>query len=201
MDFATVSKAVATWLDGYGVQLLITAVVIVLYFLLDRFSKPKLEEGADQSRLNEEAASDAIRAARLITGFVGVLVLGMVWGVDFHAVLLFAGTTLTLLGVALFAQWSILSNITAYFILFLQPSFRRGNFIRVIDVDNYIEGYISDITLFNTKLITENREIIVYPNNLLLGRAALINPRDRLDGIGKLQQRSVTPNVDSQPKN
>jgi hypothetical protein len=35
-------------------------------------------------------------------------------------------------------------------------------------------------------LVTENREVIVYPNNLLLGRPALINPRDRLYGVGKL---------------
>ena len=55
-----------------------------------------------------------------------------------------------------------------------------------IDVDNYAEGYISELSLFNTKLLTESREIIIYPNNLLLGRPALINPRDRLYGVGKL---------------
>ncbi|WP_156490117.1 mechanosensitive ion channel domain-containing protein, partial [Oleiphilus sp. HI0086] len=77
--------------------------------------------------------------------------------------------------------------ITSFFILLVQKSFRRGNFVRVIDGDNYVEGYISEINLFSTKLISEAREVIIYPNNLLLTRPMLVNPRDRLKGIGKLQ--------------
>jgi small-conductance mechanosensitive channel len=105
---------------------------------------------------------------------------------DLSAMLIVASTTITLLGVALFASWSLLSNITAFFILLLQPSFARGNFIRVIDVDNYIEGYISDLSLLHTKLRTEAGELVVYPNNLLLGRPTLINPKQRLEGFGKV---------------
>jgi hypothetical protein len=56
----------------------------------------------------------------------------------------------------------------------------------VIDGDNYVEGYISEINLFSTKLISESREVIIYPNNLLLTRPMLVNPRDRLNGIGKV---------------
>jgi len=106
--------------------------------------------------------------------------------VEITSLLVFAGTALTLLGVALFASWSLLSNITAYFILLLHPTFRRGTFVRIIDADNYVEGYIADLGLFNMRLITESREAIVYPNNLVLGRPCLVNPRDRLDGVGKL---------------
>jgi len=105
-------------------------------------------------------------------------------------VLVIAGTTLTLLGVALFASWSLLSNVTAYFVLMLHPAFRRGTFIRIIDADNYVEGYVADLNLFSARLITENREVALYPNNLILGRPCLINPRDRLGGVGKLPART-----------
>lgn len=185
MDFAF------SWVELNSVQVLVTVLVAVLYVVLDRFSTPKLEEGADQGRFKEGAAANAILIARFLTGVVGLLVLAFVWGIEIASIMVFAGTTLTLLGVALFAQWSILSNVTAYFILLLHPSFRRGTFVRVIDVDNYAEGYIADLTFFNTKLITENRETIVYPNNLILGRPALINPRDRLQGLGKLPHENA----------
>ena len=188
MDFATLKDGLLSWMDLNALQLAVTLLITVLYIVLDRFSTPKLEEGADQGRFKEGAAANAILIARFLTGFVGLLVLAFVWGIEIASIMVFAGTTLTLLGVALFAQWSILSNVTAYFILLLHPSFRRGTFVRVIDIDNYAEGYISDLTFFNTKLITENRETIVYPNNLMLGRPALINPRDRLEGLGKLPQ-------------
>lgn len=191
MDFTTLQVAIIAWLEPNVVQVLVTVFVAVLYVVLDRFSTPRLEEGADQGRFKESAAADAILIARFLTGFVGLLLLAFVWGIEIASIMVFAGTTLTLLGVALFAQWSILSNVTAYFILLLHPSFRRGTFVRVMDADNYAEGYIADLTFFNTKLITENRETIVYPNNLMLGRPALINPRDRLGGLGKLPQSPV----------
>lgn len=51
--------------------------------------------------------------------------------------------------------------------------------------DNYIEGYISEINLFNTKLITEDKEFVVYPNTLLILKPAIINPRERYNSVGK----------------
>ena len=159
---------------------------MLVYMLLVGFTKPRLEDEVGQGRFREHVASNAMTLVRSIYLLIAVFVLAFVWGVDLRSVLLLATTTVTLLGVALFASWSILSNVTAYIILVFHPSFKRGTFVRIIDVDNYTEGYIADLTLFNTKLITENREVIMYPNNLLLGRPSLINPRDRLDGIGKL---------------
>jgi len=71
-------------------------------------------------------------------------------------------------------------------LLLANKSFRRGDFIRVINLDNYVEGYISEINLFNTKLISENREIIIYPNNLLVAFPTIINPKDRFSIVGKI---------------
>ncbi len=188
MDLIALEEQIIDWLNQNTLQIAVTIGVIAIYFLLDKFSTPRLEEGADQGRFKAEEGTKAVRVARMITGLFGALLLVVVWGIDLQAMLIFASTTITLLGVALFASWSLLSNVTAYFILLLQPSFKRGNFVRIIDIDNYVEGYVSELTLFNTKLVTEGREVIVYPNSMLLGRPTLINPRDRLDGIGKLSK-------------
>lgn len=188
MELSSVQQQIETWITDNLTQLIITAVILLVYFVLVGLTKPRLEEGGDQSNFKESVAHSAINLARGGYSLVGFLVLALTWGFDFRSVVIFASTTVTLLGVALFASWSLLSNVTAYMILLLHPAFKRGNFVRIIDVDNYAEGYIADLTLFNTKLLTENREVIMYPNNLLLGRPSLINPRDRLDGIGKLQQ-------------
>ena len=126
----------------------------------------------------------------------------LIWGFDFSGLLLFTTSIVTVVGIALFASWSILSNITAYFVLLLHQSYRRGNFIRVIDADNYIEGYISEMNAFNTRLITEAREVIIYPNNLLLSRPTIINPKSRFEGIGKIKAAApVEPpqSVESKP--
>ena len=188
MESSSIEVFLSSLVNDYGLQLGVTLSLLVVYLLIVRFTKPRIEEGADQGRFKDSAASDAFNLIRMFYSVFALLVLALIWGFDFRSVVIFTTTTLTLLGVALFASWSILSNITAYFVLLLHPSYRRGTFIRVIDVDNYAEGYIAELTPFNTKLVTENREVILYPNNLLLGRPSLINPRDRLDGVGKLRQ-------------
>ena len=186
MDFSTLTQTLIEALSSNALQLVITLIVFIAYIAFDRFSSPKLRRGADQTQLEAGAGARAIRAARVLLGLFGALLLLIVWGIDLSAMLIVASTTLTLLGVALFASWSLLSNITAFFVLLLQPSFARGNFIRVIDADNYIEGNISDLSLLHTKLTTEAGELVVYPNNLLLGRPTIINPKSRLEGFGKL---------------
>lgn len=180
------SLAIIQWMSNNLTQIIISVVVLALYLLVDRFGTPKIEQGAEEGRFKVGAETKAVRIARLLTGFISLLVLALVWGIDFQSVFIFASTTITLLGVALVASWSLLSNITAHFILLLNSSFKRGAFVRIFDADNYVEGYLSEMDLFNTKIITDKREIIVYPNNLLLTRPVLINPRDRLNGVGKL---------------
>ena len=170
----------------YALEVAMTVLVIGIYLGIDRFTSPKLVEGADQSNLKDAAANKAIGILRVVTLLAACLVLAAIWGINLTSVLVFTGTALTLIGVAFFASWSLLSNVTAYFVLLLHPSFRRGNFIRIIDADTYIEGYIADVTPFNSKLITESREVVVIPNNMILGRPAVINPRDRGEAVGKI---------------
>lgn len=178
-------------------QVLLTALLIFVYFSLTRFILPKVEASVAKSRLRAEAGIKAAHAIRIVGGILVLALLLLIWGVDFHGLLLLSTSLLTLTGVALFATWSLLSNITAYFVLLFHVSFRRGNFIRIVDADNFIEGYIAEIGVFNTRLITEDREVIVYPNNVLIVRPVLVNPRDRLGKIGKITN-SDKPIVDKE---
>lgn len=179
------------WISTNLVELVVTVVVLAACVAVDRISAPRLLEKADEARFRAGAASSAVRFTRGVAFGIGVLVLAAVWGVGLGTVLVFATTAITLLGVAFFASWSLLSNVTSYLILLVHPSFRRGNFVRVIDADNYVEGYISELGVFNSRLITEHREVVLYPNNLLLARPMVVNPRSRLDGIGKLGKPDI----------
>lgn len=185
MQDTSLYASATAWVWLQATTLIITGTVVVLYLLLN-WLIARLAKGADSSRSRQGASLKVIRAARLVTGFFAVLTLMVVWGIDFGAVALFATTTVTLLGVALFASWSLLSNITAYFVLLFHASYSRGTFIRILETDNYVEGYVSDLSLFSLELITENKETIIYPNNLLLGRVVLVNPENRLHSVGKI---------------
>ncbi|AEP28602.1 mechanosensitive ion channel domain-containing protein [Brumicola nitratireducens] len=175
-----------TWMDKYYITLLWSGGVILLHIIIVKWTLPKIRKGVKISKLSEESALKAFNIMRIIIGTMTLAALFLVWGIDFSGLLLVSTSLITITGVALFANWSLLSNITAYFILLFQPSYSRGNFIRVFEGDNFVEGTIADVNLFNIKLITDEEEIIMYPNNLLLTRLTMLNPRRRLQGFGKL---------------
>jgi small-conductance mechanosensitive channel len=162
--------------------------------IIIKWTLPKIRKGVKISKLTEDSALKAFNIARIIVGTMTVATLLIVWGIDFSGLLLISTSLITITGVALFANWSLLSNITAYFILLFQPSYSRGNFIRIFEGDNFVEGTISEVNLFNIKLITDDNDIIIYPNNLLLTRLIMLNPKTKLQGFGKLVPTVIVEN-------
>ena len=160
-------------------------IIIVGYFVTRKYIKPRIEKSVQQSLLDDGSLKTAHNSVNVILSVILVALICIVWGFDFNELLVISTGIITITGVALFASWSLLSNITAYFLLLAHQSFKQGNFIRIIEADNYIEGYISEINLFNTKLLSEEKEIIIYPNNLLISRPSIINPENRYSVIGK----------------
>ena len=97
-----------------------------------------------------------------------------VWGVEGKQAFLVISSVFTVIGVAMFAQWSMLSNITAGIIIFFYFPFRIGDKILIIDKDTPIEAEIIDMKSFYTLMINENGEKISFPNNLLLQKGIVI---------------------------
>jgi len=171
--------------QSYSNHFYATLVILIAYVAARRHTKPRIKKSIDDSNLDSDSLKKASNSINFILTIIFIILICIVWGFSFRGFLVISTGILTLTGVALFASWSILSNITAFFILLAHQSFKKGNFLRIIDADNYIEGYISDIGLLNTKLISENKEIIIYPNNLLISRPIIVNPDTKFNTIGK----------------
>ena len=105
---------------------------------------------------------------------VGILVLVFIWGVDFKELGLVMSSVFAVIGVALFANWSILSNVTAGIILFFWYPFKIGDRIKVHDADFIDEALIIDIAAFHLHLRKDNGEIVTYPNNMLLQKGVVL---------------------------
>ena len=165
-----------------------------MHMIIVKWTLPKIRKGIKINKLTEDSALKAVNIMRIIIGTMTVATLLIVWGIDFSGLLLISTSFMTITGVALFAHWSLLSNIAAYFILLFQPSYSRGNLIRILEGDNFVEGTTSEVNLFNIKLITEDLDIIIYPNNLLLTRLIMLNPKTKLQGFGKLVPTVIVEN-------
>jgi small-conductance mechanosensitive channel len=110
----------------------------------------------------------------LVWTVIAVIVAGMVAGLNYQDVGVFFGSAIAVLGVALFAQWSILSNITASVIVFFFFPYRVGDYVKILDGDNSIEGIIREISLFHVILTGPKNEISTYPNSMIFQKAVQI---------------------------
>lgn len=184
---------IVDWFVLHKLNITFTLLIIIAYFVFRKIINPKIEEYIKRDHLKADTLKNAIFSLSLFSGIVTFILILLIWGVDFKSLLAISTSLIAITGVALFANWSILINVTAFFLLLAHQSYRRGNFVRIIDQDNYIEGYISEINLFNTVLTSENKEIIIYPNNLLIARPVIINSKSRYSVVGKPQDFTNIP--------
>jgi len=113
-----------------------------------------------------------------VLNFLGIGAITFIWGVNFQDLGLLFSSIFAVIGVALFAQWSILSNITAGVILFFSFPFKIGDQVKILDkeiIDEQNEDdniyLIEDIKAFHILLRRSNGVLITYPNNLMLQKA------------------------------
>ena len=100
-------------------------------------------------------------------------IIGMIWEISVKGLSVYFASIFTVIGVGLFANWSILSNMTASVILFFFFPYRIGNKIKIIDGDNSVEGTVIDITLFYIQIETDEKKKYSFPNNLAIQKAIL----------------------------
>lgn len=89
-------------------------------------------------------------------------------GLDFSRLVVLASSFFAVLGVAMVAQWSILSNITASITIFFAFPYKIGDRIRILDKDDSVTGVITEIGLFYVRVRDDNGDLVTYPANLIL---------------------------------
>ncbi len=156
------------------IKILLSAGVVVCLLLILWMINGYLTRVLKRSEFSRQRRKVAIRGMRFIAGLTTVIILFAIWGVERESILLFASSLLTILGVAFFAQWSHLSNITAGLILYFSHPMKIGSFIKIEDKEFPISGQIDDITLFFVKVKTEDGQIVTLPTNLMLQKAVKV---------------------------
>ena len=106
-----------------------------------------------------------------------IVLIAFIWGVDEKQLMVYVSSFLTILGIAFFAQWSILSNITAGLILYINYPVKIGDTITILEKDNNITGVINDIGAFFITLTVEDGDLITLPNTVILQKNIRFKPQ------------------------
>lgn len=152
------------------VKLLISVIIVIVYFSLRVITLKVLKRIKQNFSYSEGRYKSQKKIFLMVLGVTAVLALLVIWGVEKSQLFLFLSSVLTIFGIAFFAKWSILSNITASFIIFFNHPIKIGDRICVLDKDFNIDGIISDIGIFYLYIRLENKEIISIPTNIFLDK-------------------------------
>jgi len=142
--------------------------VLLLFILLRFFIAKVVRRFAYVSQVLEHRTNLIIKYFNILIGIICVVALFVIWGVKTQDVIIVVSSLFAVIGIALFAQWSILSNVTSGIILFFSSPFKIGDTIKIHDKEYPTEGEVTDIRGFHTYIQTVEGEVITYPNSLLL---------------------------------
>ncbi|UCD60545.1 MAG: mechanosensitive ion channel family protein [Flavobacteriaceae bacterium] len=161
---------------NYQSKLLATIITIVTLLVIKFILSKTIRKVGSVSDLNKIRTRLIIKYVSFGLSVLGVVVIILIWGVNFRQLGLIFSSVFAVIGVAIFAQWSILSNVTAGIILYFSFPFKIGDRIKIMDKEMELEGnyIIEDIRAFHIHLRNDASELITYPNNLMLQRAVLI---------------------------
>ena len=160
--------------SNFTKEVIVTGILLFIIIFLRIVTAKLIRRYAKLSSIMEHRTNLVIKYIHLLISILAIIGIIIIWGVQKKDIFLTLSSVTTVVGVAMFAQWSILSNITSGIILFFFFPFRIGDIIQVHDKDFPIQAEIEDIKAFHIYLKTTDGQRITYPNNLLLQKGISI---------------------------
>ncbi len=160
---------------------IIESLVVIILFVASRILINKFINKTILDKVVQKSRSQLIRKSiNFISLLMCLTLLMIIWGVKQSEVAVFVGSVLTIVGVAFFAQWSLLSNITSSIIIFFGHPVKIGDAVSIMETKDYeIRGVVLNIGLFFTKIkLNDTDDEITMPNNIfILKTVRKINPQ------------------------
>ena len=160
--------------DQYLKEQISTGVLILIVILSRTVVSKLVRRYAKTSQIIERRTNLVIKYINILINILALITLILIWGVQAKDIFITLSSIATVIGVAMFAQWSILSNITSGIILFFSFPFKIGDVILIHDKDYLVEGEIEDIGAFHVTIRSKEGEIVIYPNNLFFQKGISI---------------------------
>lgn len=158
-------------------EIAILVVILIAYFIFSKEVNKRLLQLGHKKNVSPERIFYIQKICQLMLLFTTLFTAGLLLGINYDKFGFVMSSIFAVIGVALFAQWSILSNITASIIIFFFFPYRVGDTIRIHDDKEVLEGCIYEITLFHLLIRNEQGEIISFPNSLVFQKAIIIKPK------------------------
>lgn len=154
-------------------KLLIVLGCIVAFYLAAKLLDKIIHDISVRRALGDLRVLYMTRLMNIAMVFCCIVVMCLFLGLGYSEISVFLSSIFAVVGIALFAQWSILSNVTASMIIFFGFPYKVNDRIKILDKDDDMSGIIVEITMFHVILKRPDGNLITYPNTLILQKAVL----------------------------
>ena len=149
--------------------LILAILILVRYVIVRIIIKRYLKANFDVTR-----KQITIKLLNVLFFVILGFFLAGIWGLSGADIFAYITSVLTILGVAFFAQWSLLSNVTSGLILFFNHPLKIGDYVEIVDKDFPMEGRVENITLFFLHLRNKNNQVYTLSNTIVVQKTMRI---------------------------
>ncbi len=167
--------------ENYQSEIIYSAIVLVVLLIIRAIIVVAVNKIGKKSGTTEARAALIGRYATVTLVLLAFLIEAFILGARTSDITLVFSSVFAVIGIALFAVWSILSNVTSGVIMFFSFPYKVGDKIKIHDKDYPVEAIIEDIRAFQLILREDNGDLVTYPNNLILQKAVTLMEKDALD--------------------
>lgn len=167
--------------NTYQIEITNTIIVFGILFIIQFVANVlvrRLGKSKHKNKARIKLVGRYISATFLL---LAVLIEAFVLGVMIEDLIVLFSSVFAILGITLFANWSILSNVTSGIVMFFSFPYKLGDKIHVHDKEHEVIGVIEDIRSFQIHIRLSNGDLMTYPNNLLLQKAVTLVEKDAFD--------------------
>ncbi len=167
-------------------ELISSAILLIIFIIIRITLKISIKKIGRKSGINDARIGLIIRYSTFTLLLIFLLFIAYIFGAELESLTLVFSSVFAVIGIALFAIWSILSNITSGIIMFFSFPYKVGDKIKIHDKDAPLEGIIEDIRAFQLHLRQDNGDLVTYPNNLILQKAVTLVQKDAIEDFGDM---------------
>ncbi|MBO6607536.1 mechanosensitive ion channel domain-containing protein [Psychroserpens sp.] len=170
-----------SFFETYQFELIATAILFVVLLIIRGLSHALVKRIGKKSGINEARINLIKRYITVTLLIIALTIQIAILGVEFKDLTLIVSSVFAVIGIGLFAIWSILSNVTSGIIMFFSFPYKVGDKIQIHDKDFPLEAVIEDIRAFQLHLRLDNGDLVTYPNNLILQKAVTLLEKDAIE--------------------
>ena len=162
-------------------QLLETVILLAVSLFIKVLATKSVNRFLMQFDFDIKRKRITVRIINLFLWIFIAIVLAGIWNINKEGLVVFITSIITVMGVAFFAKWSILSNITASLILFFNHPMKIGETICILDKEYDIEGELMDISFFFMYIKTKEDHLITIPTSVVLSKT-IVRKKSQTNG-------------------